>query len=196
MKIYHEHVIQDIVGELGNVGIGSAATSLSSLLNESIDTTTSQVNIIDQQTFRKWKKNYDQSIGILFPIEKDLNGFALFLMDEESIHKDIAARNIFEDDENQTEILPLLKEICSIMISSYLSAIASYTNLHLKIRQPAISMDMKVSIINEALSNMLMMDDDAIYLIHSVKILHTHDLILMLSRKSILQVLARLEVRE
>lgn len=196
MKIYHEHVIQDIVGELGNVGIGSAATSLSSLLNESIDTTTSQVNIIDQQTFRKWKKNYDQSIGILFPIEKDLNGFALFLMDEESIHKDIAARNVFEDDESQTEILPLLKEICSIMISSYLSAIASYTNLHLKIRQPAISMDMKVSIINEALSNMLMMDDDAIYLIHSVKILHTHDLILMLSRKSILQVLARLEVRE
>ena len=81
MKIYHEHVIQDIVGELGNVGIGSAATSLSSLLNESIDTTTSQVNIIDQQTFRKWKKNYDQSIGILFPIEKDLNGFALFLID-------------------------------------------------------------------------------------------------------------------
>lgn len=196
MKLYHERIIQDIVGELGNVGIGSAATSLSSLLNESIDTTTSQVDIIDQQTFRKWKNSFDQSIGILFPIEKDLSGFALFLMDEELIYEDISTMTIFKEYEDQIEVISLLKEICSIMISSYLSAIASYTNLHLKIRQPAISMDMKFPIINEALSNMLMVDDDAIYLIHSLKIIHTYDLILMLSRKSILQVLARLEVRE
>ena len=87
-------------------------------------------------------------------------------------------------------------EISSILISSYLSAVASYSNLHLKIRQPAISRDMKESIINEALSNMLMLDDEAIYLIHILKISHTYDLILMLSRKSILQVLTYLEVRE
>lgn len=196
MKAYHENIIQDIVGEFGNIGIGSAATSLSSLLNEQVHTTTSQVNIIDQQTFRKWKKNYDQSVGILFPIEKDLSGFALFLMDEEQIHEDVSSIQSSQDDEEQKEMIPLLKEICNIMISSYLSAIASYTNLHLKIRQPAISKDMKVSIINEALSNMLMVDDDAIYLIHSLKILHTYDLILMLSRKSILQILARMEVRK
>ena len=54
MKAYKENIIQDIVGELGNVGIGSAATSLSSLLGRQILTTTSQVNIIDEQTFIQW----------------------------------------------------------------------------------------------------------------------------------------------
>ena len=82
MKAYKENIIQDIVGELGNVGIGSAATSLSSLLGRQILTTTSQVNIIDEQTFIQWKDAYEQTIGILFPLEKELNGFALFLMDE------------------------------------------------------------------------------------------------------------------
>ncbi|RGC53459.1 chemotaxis protein CheC [Absiella sp. AM29-15] len=196
MKAYKENIIQDIVGELGNVGIGSAATSLSSLLGRQILTTTSQVNIIDEQTFIQWKDAYEQTIGILFPLEKELNGFALFLMDEKNIREDIASIHWIDEQSENDEVLEVLMEISSILISSYLSAVASYSNLHLKIRQPAISRDMKESIINEALSNMLMLDDEAIYLIHSLKISHTYDLILMLSRKSILQVLTYLEVRE
>lgn len=196
MNIDKENMIQDIVGELGNVGIGSAATSLSSLLSKQISSTTSQADIINEKTFSKWKDAYDQTIGILFPLEKGLNGFALFLMDEKNIKDDITSVRWIDDQSENNEVMEVLMEICSILISSYLSAVASYCDLRLKIRQPAISKDMKVSIINEALSNMLMLDDEAIYLIHSIKITHTYDLILMLSKKSILQVLSYLGVKE
>lgn len=196
MKQKSENMIQDIIGELGNVGIGSAATSMSSLLGKQISTTTSQATQIDEKTFTRWKDAYDQSIGILFPLEKGLNGFALFLMDEKNIREDIASIHWIDEQSENDEVIEGLKEICSILISSYLSAVASYCDLRLKIRQPAISKDMKVSIINEALSNMLMLDDEAIYLMHSIQITYHYDLILMLSKKSILQVLTYLGVKE
>ena len=119
MKAYKENIIQDIVGELGNVGIGSAATSLSSLLGRQILTTTSQVNIIDEQTFIQWKDAYEQTIGILFPLEKELNGFALFLMDEKNIREDIASIHGIDEQSENDEVLEVLMEISSILISSY-----------------------------------------------------------------------------
>lgn len=163
--------IQDVLHELGNIGIGSAATSLSALINRPIQTTTSQVHWINDFYHQNSETGYEQCIGIMFPFEHELEGFALFLFNKQKDPYDILLdhwRAIIEQKYPEEEMDEVLKEICGIMISSYLSSIAEYTNLHLCIKLPAVSIDMEGAILNEAFSFLLQKSQSPMYIEHEL----------------------------
>ena len=190
--------VQDVIQELGNIGIGSAATALSDLMEQPVQTTNSDMTPIHQEYILHQQVN-DQVIGVLFPFDKDLTGYALFIMEKETVShmlgKLLHSEEPFE--ELDKEKSSMLQEVAGIMISSYLRGIAEACGASIRIQLPAVTMDMRGSIMNEAFSLMLSQDQDAYWLEHHFTIENSSSsqLLFMLPKKSIDQILDKLEVR-
>lgn len=191
--------IQDTIHELGNIGIGAAATSLFSLIHKSIETTTSKLEHLDCSCMLKQSQAQDQVVGILFPFDKELQGFGLFILEEEFIRdvlNELCNENI--DFYHMTQdSMAMLQEVCSIMISSYLASLTMTTKLSARIQLPAISMDMKGAIMNNGLSFVLQKNEKSYWLDHEFKIENSHSmnhLLFMLTNDCIMNVINALEV--
>ena len=199
----HEHTleqVQDLIHELGNIGIGSAGTSLSVLLDTQVKTTTLKAEPIDSDMKLDATKMKEQVVGILFPYDKDIQGFALFLLEkdfvDELLMKLINKKCDFKDMDKESS--SLLQEITGIMISSYLSGISLATNANVRIQLPTVTLDMRGSIINDALSFLLLQDKEALWLDHEFQLdtcPAVNHLLFMLSKESIERIFASLEVK-
>lgn len=200
----HEHTleqVQDLIHELGNIGIGSAGTSLSMLLDTQIKTTTLKAEPIDSELHLDASKMKEQVVGILFPYDKDIQGFALFLLEKDFVDeltsKLLKKHCDFKDMDK--ECSSMLQEVTGIMISSYLSGISQATNANVRIQLPAITTDMRGSIINDALSFLLLQDKKALWLDHEFQIdacSAVNHLLFMLSKESIENIFKALEVKQ
>lgn len=191
--------IQDTIHELGNIGIGAAATSLFSLIHKPIETTTSKLEHLDCSYMLNQSQVQDQVVGILFPFDKELQGFGLFILEEEFIRdvlNELCNENI--DFYHMTQdSMAMLQEVCSIMISSYLASLTMTTKLSARIQLPAISMDMKGAIMNNGLSFVLQKNEKSYWLDHEFKIENSQSmnhLLFMLTNDCIMNVINALEV--
>lgn len=192
--------VQDLIHELGNIGIGSAGTSLSVLLDTQVKTTTLKAEPIESGMILDAAKMKEQVVGILFPFDKDVQGFALFLLEKEFVDvllmKLIKKKCDYKDMDNESS--SLLQEVTGIMISSYLSGISQATDAHVRIQLPAVTFDMRGSIINDALSFLLLQDKEALWLDHEFQLdscSAVNHLLFMLSKDSIESIFETLEVR-
>ena len=191
--------VQDTIQELGNIGIGAAATALSALLQQRVLTNTSRLGVIDDAFLLNQKLLEDQVAGILFPYDKDIQGYGLFILEEEfacAIWNSYLHKTVRFADLNK-ECMAVLQEICSIMISSYLSALASFADINIRVQRPAVSMDMKGSIINDGLSFNLRQEKEAFWLDHELKLAASakpSHLLLIMNIDSIQNLMAGLEV--
>lgn len=190
--------VQDTIHEIGNIGIGTAATSLFSLVHKPIETTTSKLEQLDCMYISNQGQMQEQVVGILFPFDKELQGFGLFILEKEFIketleilcHESIDFYNI-----NNSNVA-MLQEVCSIMISSYLASITTTTNLTARIQLPAVSMDMKGSIMNNGLSFILQRNENAYWLDHEFKMENSkamNHLLFMLTSDCITNIMNALE---
>lgn len=192
-------IIQDTIHELGNIGIGAAATSLFSLIHKPIETTTSKLEHLDCSYMLNQSQVQDQVVGILFPFDKELQGFGLFILEEEFIRdvlNELCNENIDFYHMSQ-DSMAMLQEVCSIMISSYLASLTMTTKLSARIQLPAISMDMKGAIMNNGLSFVLQKNEKSYWLDHEFKIENSHSmnhLLFMLTNDCIMNVINALEV--
>ncbi len=191
--------VQDTMHELGNIGIGAAATALSSMLRRSIKTSTSTLKPIDHTYLSEETQMQDEVIGILFPFDKNIQGFGLFLLEKEFVEKILNNLAFSHSDFSNLdkESISILQEICSIMTSSYLEAISSETKLNIRIQLPAVSMDMKGSIINDGLSYILQQGQPSYRLDHEFSIENgcINHLMFMLPQECILTIMDALEVK-
>ncbi|WP_050637092.1 chemotaxis protein CheC [Candidatus Stoquefichus sp. SB1] len=191
--------VQDIIHELGNIGIGAAATSLFSLVHKPVETTTSQLEHINNLDMFSHIQMQEQVIGILFPFDKELYGFGLFILEDEfilDVFKSFYHENIDFNHMNP-ENVAILEEVCSLMISAYLGSLTKTTKLMTRIKLPAVSMDMKGSIVNNGLSFILQQDVNSYWLKHEFKLensARTNHLLFMLSDDCIRQVMKALGV--
>ena len=82
------------------------------------------------------------------------------------------------------------------MTSSYLEAISCATKLNIRIQLPALSMDMKGSIINDGLSYILQMGKTSFWLDHTFGIQNSvmNHLVFMLPKDCITTIMDALEV--
>lgn len=192
--------IQDTMKELGNIGIGAAATSLSTLTHMSVKAVTTSLSPIDHEQLFNQTLMEDQVIGILFPYDKDIQGYGLFILEEGFVNHIV--REFYDGHVEfhnlEKESIAILQEICSIMISSYLACISSATDINIRIQLPAISKDMKGSIINDGLTFILRQGKEAIWLEHELKLEDfpfVSHLIFMMTIDSIDTVIRKLEVK-
>lgn len=138
----------DVLQEVGNIGAGNAATSLSELLNEKVDMTVPAVNIIPFNDIFSKIGVEEVVIAVIVRVLGDIPGNILFTLEKEAALK-IISKLLGENQEQITEIgNSALCEIGNIISSSFMNAIATLTSLTLMPSVPAVALDMMGAILS------------------------------------------------
>ena len=126
----------DVLKEIGNVGSGNAATAIANMVGTRIDMKVPNVKLMDVGKLGSAIGPEEETvIGIFLEVSHDIDGSMMFLLDLESGHyladKLLMKENVVHE---QMEVfdemeLSALKEVGNIITASYLSALASMTNL-------------------------------------------------------------------
>jgi len=142
----------DVLREIGNIGAGNAVTALSTMLSERVDMTVPKVRIIDINGVSQiLGVPENQVVGILLTLSQDIEGMMMFILEKQFAHLVInllMGRDLKDFDSFEEIDLSALEEIGNIMVSSYVNAIASLTNLVIDISVPDISVDMAGAILS------------------------------------------------
>ncbi|MBZ9636039.1 chemotaxis protein CheC [Clostridium sp. FP1] len=138
----------DVLQEVGNIGAGNAATSLSELLNEKVDMAVPSVNIVPFDDIFSGTEVEEVVIGVIVRVLGDIPGNILFTFDKETALKIISSL-LREQQEEITEIgSSALCEIGNIISSSFMNAIAKLTSLTIMPSVPAVAVDMMGAILS------------------------------------------------
>jgi chemotaxis protein CheC len=148
LKSYKElnerHV--DTIGEIGSIGAGNAASSLSRMLGENVAISVPNVTIDDYSNIIGSLDNPEGSaIAVLIHFEGDIRGIVLFVAAIEDAKK-IAGRlsgQYSDEDGALTDIgTSAIMEVGNILASSYLGSITQLTGLNIDISVPYAAIDM------------------------------------------------------
>lgn len=149
MDYFNLSAIQlDALREVGNIGAGNSATALSQLINKKIDMTVPAVNIVPFDDIFSRIGGEEVVIGVIVRVLGDTPGNILFIFEKE------IALNLIETltnsrEENISEMgNSVLCEIGNIISSSYMNAIAKFTNLVILPSVPAVTYDMLGAILS------------------------------------------------
>jgi chemotaxis protein CheC len=142
----------DLLKELGNIGAGNAATSLSLLLNEGVKLWLPTVEITDFDTAVNSLGGAEKmTVGVLLNYSGEANGMIMFLLTMEDA-VDITKIMVCEDDNSGEQLselkLSAIKEIGNILGSAYVNSMAQLTGLRIDISIPYIAIDMAGAILS------------------------------------------------
>lgn len=143
---------RDLLGEIGNIGMGRVATAMSDMLGKAIGISVPVVKLVDlcdlSETLGMAEKRV---VGILFGLSEDIDGMIMFVL-EEKFAKEVI--KILMGDENAdigtlNELnTSLLQEIANIMSGSYLGAISELAGLKIDMSVPYLAIDMLGAVMN------------------------------------------------
>lgn len=142
----------DALKELGNIGAGNAATSLSEMLMMPIDINVPVVRILDYETVMELLGGPEMMVvGLLISLEGDFRGMIMFLLEKEFAHMTLdtlLGQDITSFSEIDEVGYSALKEISNIMAASYVNAIASMTGMTIDLSVPDMTIDMLGAILS------------------------------------------------
>ncbi|SES75728.1 chemotaxis protein CheC [Oceanobacillus limi] len=169
----------DALREIGNIGAGNAATSMSKMINEKIDMHVPNVSIVEFNELMDEIGGADKVIvSILFQIQGEAPGtvYLIFSMEEaEELVRHITLNSnqkLFTDGEPDEFAISALQETGNILAGSYLSALSDFTNINMHPSVPHLSVDMAGAIISVGLLELSQVTDYAIIIdtkIHDTK---------------------------
>lgn len=152
----------DALKEVGNIGAGNAATAMSQLLDKTIDMTVPSVNIVPFDELFAGEGAEEVVIGIIVRVLGDTPGNILFVL-EKDVAYGIIKTLTGEDSEQFTEMgKSVLCEIGNIIASSYMNAIAKFTNLVITPSVPAVTYDMLGAILSTTFIESGQFDDQVL----------------------------------
>jgi chemotaxis protein CheC len=142
----------DVLSEVGNIGAGNAAMSLSVLLDESVSISIPRVMIEDYAgVIRAVGDPEAMSVGILVRFDGEVKGMILFLIEFEDAKEVARALTTLEDINERIGLsemkLSAVREIGNILASSYLGSIATLTGLRFDMSIPYAAIDMAGALI-------------------------------------------------
>jgi chemotaxis protein CheC len=136
----------DVLREIGNIGAGNAATSLSMLLDESVGISIPKVMIEDyEDVVRAIGNPEDLAIAILLNYSGDVRGMVLFLLafeDAKRIAQLLVGREASDAAGLSEMKISTIKELGNILGSAYLGSIGALTGLKFEISIPYAAIDM------------------------------------------------------
>ena len=154
IKDYRElnNIQLDVLREIGNIGTGNAATSLSSMLQKSVNISVPTINILEYQQVTDLLGGPENMIvGILFTLSGDVKGMMMFLLEQEFTHTVLNAllgQELTDFSQIDEMSMSALQEIGNIMAASYVTAIAQLTSLTIDISVPSTCIDMAGAILS------------------------------------------------
>jgi len=152
--------------EIGNIGSGHAATSLSKLLQARIDMSVPKVWLVSPEKLSEALGEYDTvQVALYLKVEGDAPGKAIFVLPIESARV-IAQKllslperpDIFSDEMAQSA----LQEVGNILVSSFIIALSKFSGVLLHPSIPAMAIDMVGAIIDGVLLEEGIIDDDVL----------------------------------
>lgn len=137
------------LSELGNIGAGNAATSLSVLLSSKLEMSVPTVAIYDFNELENILGGADSTVvGVLSTIEGDMNAMMLFVVNLEDAQQMVKV--LLKDDTawHSDMGLSAINEIANIIMASYVSSLETLSGLKIRRSIPQICIDMAGSILS------------------------------------------------
>ncbi|HOO74373.1 MAG TPA: CheY-P phosphatase CheC [Tepiditoga sp.] len=172
MSIY-DHIDQmrlDALKEMGNIGAGNAATSISMMLDKKVDINVPDVKLIPLSKLWEIFEDPEEVVsGAMIGVGGDLSGAILFLMHSESIKK-LLELMMLPRPEDLTQLDEITRsaigELGNIMCSSYVVSLSNFTGMNIHSLPPNVVVDMIAAIVSEV-SLITTEGDDYIILIET-----------------------------
>ena len=136
----------DILKEIGSIGGGNAATALSSMMNAKVNMSLPKVEILDfNEALVNVGDPEEVVAAILVEMSGELGGIMLFILTKE-FSDEILLRMLGKTKEDFFELEEIdssvLMEIGNIVISSYITAMASLVNMSVELSVPQLAVNM------------------------------------------------------
>lgn len=168
--IYNElnETHMDVLKEIGNIGAGNAATSLSQMLAKTIEMNVPEVKILNlEEAIDNMGGHENIAAGVLVSFFGDIDGIILFLLKREFVHlilNSLMGTELNSFEEISEMEMSALSEIGNIMVSSYVNSIASLTDMAIDITVPSVCVDMTGAIIEAVASEFSEISDKVMFI--------------------------------
>ena len=137
----------DCLKEIGNIGSGSAASSLAQMLGKNIIMRVPDVRVMDYEHVIDEMGGPEKIItGLLVRLDGDIKGMIMFLLEDSFAQ---VVLSTFLGTEQSAPLVALdeigisaIKEMGNIMAGSYLQAIAGLTGMFIDMTVPSMTIDM------------------------------------------------------
>lgn len=148
----------DIIREIGSIGNGNAATALSGILNTGVRMALPEVVIMEfNEALNYLGSPEDVVAAILVEMSGEIEGIMLFILTQE-FAAEIIGKTIgtveFDFLEMDGIKNSVLTEIGNIMISSYINALSSLTNVNVQLAVPQLAVSMLGGILSIPMATM------------------------------------------
>lgn len=158
----------DVLKEIGNIGAGNAATSLSQMLSKTIEMNVPEVDILNLDDAIDNIGGHENIVaGVLVSFFGDIDGVILFLLKKEFVHlilNSLMGTELNNFEEISEMEMSALSEIGNIMVSSYVNSIASLTEMNIDISVPSVCIDMTGAMMDAVASEFSEISDKVMFI--------------------------------
>jgi len=158
----------DMLREMANIGVGSAATSLSNMLNEEkVHMNVPQVAVEAIQEIPEYLGSPENTVGgVYIESQNEENGIDLVLLFVLSLNsvEYLVERLLPPDSANEEMKFSLLTEVGNIISGSYLNALSFMTDKSFQSSPPKLAVDMAGAIVGTVIAETMITDDYLILL--------------------------------
>lgn len=162
MRTEYTEIELDALRELANIGAGTAATSLSSLLGRPIDLAVPRARALPLADAIDATGPAELCVtGVAIELSGDLDGTALMLFPEDDVRTLCGLLGLEPDDELADSALG---EVVNILGASYLGALGMMTGLQFELGPPQSAVDMLGAIVGSILVSAAASSDVALML--------------------------------
>lgn len=156
----------DVLKEVGNIGVGHAATALSTLLSKPVDMTVPSVRLVPFESIAESVGGDEQIVlAVFLRVLGDAPGNMFFIMDTASaknLLRSMAGMDITSYEKFSEMEYSALGEIGNILVGSYVSSLADFTGLSLSPTVPSLAIDMAGAVLSFGLLQFGQMGDQAL----------------------------------
>lgn len=161
-----EHLTEQAVNaltELGNIGAGNAATSLSVLLSSRLTMTNPSVALVSFDELENALGGAEHAVlGVMSQLEGLLQSMILFVVGLEDAEH-LCNALLGQDTEWHSEMgMSAIQEIANIIIGSYVASLENLSGVKIRYSQPEYCIDMAASILSVPCIEFGMVSDKAL----------------------------------
>ena len=158
----------DVLREIGNIGSGNAATSLSSMLNTTVEIEVPTISLINYENVSQYLGGKDNEvIGLALGLEADIEGVMLHVVQPRFASRIVNTFYTKEietlEDINEMD-LSAVKETSNITTAAYVNSMASMTNTFINITPPIEYLDTVENVLKHASNRFDAIGNQVIYI--------------------------------
>ncbi|KGX88425.1 chemotaxis protein CheC [Pontibacillus litoralis] len=158
----------DVLKEIGNIGAGNAATSLSQILNRKIEMKVPAVKIVSFDEMMDIVGGPERVlVAVFLRIEGDITGSMFFVLSPEEadrfVHRMTGDETFTFSTSQKNELaISAFQELGNIVSGSYLTSLSDFTRLNIQPSVPSVAVDMVGAILSIGLIELSQVSDYAI----------------------------------